>query len=435
MISDFQKWCLLVLCVFLKSFVKSRIFSFFNSNMFQIINIPIFVQLIWKIPLLIFKEIITYIFIAGVAQGLLLSLFLFRKSENKIANRLLSLTMLLFAIDLIAEIAFVTGYIKNIPILIGLNNSLPYLYGPAIYLYATILERDEKVFNKRYILHAVPFFLVQVYGVFFFYFESLEYQVALIDLSQKIPWHLQLVGSLIPVHGLTYLALTIKKVLKFNRKLKDSYSQIEKLNLNWLKYLVFGTSIIWGISFLSSALNLIYDARLFSNISIYIGLSFLLYSLGYKSLQQPEVIFLTENLSQKNIKHEVDGKQKGYQKSGLNKTDAEQYLKSLLTFMEDEKPYLNDELNLSELAKLLNLSTHNLSEIINTKLNLNFYEFINKYRVEEVKKLIVDEKCKNYSILAIGYEAGFSSKSVFYSAFKKFVGVTPTQFRSTNKPN
>lgn len=383
--------------------------------------------------MLIFKEIITYIFIVGVAQGLLLSVFLFRKGENQIANKLLSLTMLLFAIDLVSEITFVTGYIRNIPFLIGLNNSFPYLYGPAIYLYATILERDEKLFNTRYLLHTIPFFLVQIYGIFFFYFESMEYQLILIDLSREMPWHLQIVGNLIPLLGFTYLALTIKKVFDFNKKLKDSYSQIEKLDLNWLTYLVFGTAIIWSIAVFSSALNLIYDERLFGNITIYIGLSFLLYSLGYKSLRQPEVVFLTEKTTPLDNNSERRKSQKTYQKSGLDETVATQHLSTLLDFMNNEKPYLNDEINLTELAKSLHISTHNLSEVINTKLNQNFYEFINKYRVEEAQKLILDEKYKNYSILAIGYEAGFSSKSVFYSAFKKFAGTTPTQFRLKNK--
>jgi len=172
-------------------------------------------------------------------------------------------------------------------------------------------------------------------------------------------------------------------------------------------------------------LKIIYGTEIKPERVSYLAISAFIYAIAYKGLKQPEKIVFN-----KRIDDSDKTQSKPYLKSGLDDTSAKSYVKTLLKVMDEDKPYKNERLNLTDLSKMLGVSTHNLSEIINTRIEQNFYDFINYYRVEEAKKIIDEDINKTYSILTHGMEAGFSSKSAFYSAFKKFTGMTPAQFRS-----
>jgi AraC-like DNA-binding protein len=99
----------------------------------------------------------------------------------------------------------------------------------------------------------------------------------------------------------------------------------------------------------------------------------------------------------------------------------------LLKLMKVDKAFLDPSLSLGKLARDLGVSQHHLSQVLNERLGQNFFEFVNVYRVEEAKLKLLERK--SISVLAIGEEVGFSSKSAFNSAFKKQTGLTPSQFR------
>ena len=100
--------------------------------------------------------------------------------------------------------------------------------------------------------------------------------------------------------------------------------------------------------------------------------------------------------------------------------------------MESEKPHLDSDLTLPKLADHLQIPPHHLSQIINESLKQNFFDFVNGYRVEEAKQLLLDPEKSSFTVLAIAEEAGFNSKTVFNTAFKKGTGKTPSAFRAVD---
>lgn len=357
------------------------------------------------------KSVFTYFFIIGAAQGFLLAFLLIRKKENIIANRLLAFTTLLFGIDLILEALAVTEYIRNYPSLIGLMQAFPYLYGPAIYLYVLFITRGTKKFDYKYLFHYLPFLLIQLYGLFFFYFESPEYQINLVYVETQLPWHVLFISYLTPLYGGFYIVFAIYEAYKYKKLLENNFSSIDKHNLSWIKFISIGAVLLWITAMTMTTLQLVYDKEIRPELVSYLAISIFVYAMAYKGLRQPEVIEVK--------KIEDDSKKEtSYKKSGLSDEEASKQLKQLLKIMDEEKPYKNEKLNLDDLSKVTDISKHNLSEIINTKIELNFYDFINTYRVEEVKKIIKQDTNSTYSILAHGFDAGFSSKSAFYTSFK-----------------
>jgi AraC-like DNA-binding protein len=97
--------------------------------------------------------------------------------------------------------------------------------------------------------------------------------------------------------------------------------------------------------------------------------------------------------------------------------------------MENDSPFLDPELTLSQLAARLGASTNHVSQVINTDFGQSFYDFVNRYRIEKAKALLSDQARADDKILSIALESGFNSKSAFNASFKKHTGMTPKDFR------
>jgi AraC-like DNA-binding protein len=237
---------------------------------------------------------------------------------------------------------------------------------------------------------------------------------------------------------LLYTYFTYQLLQRYNTSIKDKFSNIEKLNLEWLNQVAWLLFIVILCSLLMYML--IFTGQMSFLVSNYITsnlLTLVIYTIGILGVRQARVFMSVENDSLKTFEfphnETVIKATARYEGSTLSPEKARKYLQKLLDNMNQHKPYLNPEISLQMLANQLDIPPHYLSQVINEQLGQNFFDFINSYRIEEVKARLLNPQYTHLTILAIAFDSGFNSKSAFNLAFKNHTGLTPSQYRAQHK--
>ena len=362
---------------------------------------------------------VSVIILLGIAQGVFLGILLLAIDRgNKTANRLLGVLMIMFSISIsgfeYARIGFVGGY----PFYGAFASTVIFLFGPLFYYYVRALTENDFQLKSRCYLHLIPLITLIIYRLFSVPFYGSEkvnsFMTQSFDVEGTVIIFIQMVHLFIYIY---YIKILLRQHLE---RIKNSLSSIDKINLRWVNLginafvFVFGLIACFSILFLAG-INLV---QIYV-VVIPVLVSIIIVGLGFWGLQQP-IIFPPEKETPKNKK---------YEKSSLTDERADEHSEELLLIMTEEKPYFEGDLTLQKLADRLSISPHHLSQIINDKIGQNFFDFINSYRIEEAKKLLLDPRGELLTILAISEETGFNSKSSFNNAFKKYTGQTPSQFK------
>ena len=227
--------------------------------------------------------------------------------------------------------------------------------------------------------------------------------------------------------GPFYFVFTLILLQKHNLNIFNNFSTTENVNLEWLRKLVIVFGIIWTILITITLIHHVFNlfSMVFCTDSLFIALSIFVILIGYFGLKQK--VILGNDFKEQQL---LDKEKNKYSGSSLKEDEASKYSKQLSEFMQSEKPYLNPDLTLQLLASQINITPHYLSQVINEQFKVNFFEYINQFRVEEVKARINNPKYKSFSLLGIAVDSGFNSKSAFNRVFKKFTNQTPSQYKS-----
>jgi AraC-like DNA-binding protein len=369
------------------------------------------------------------IYLLATSQGILLSLFLFTKKENHAANRLLGVVILALSLELASVVYYTNRWYLIYPHAMGFTYPFPFLYGPLFFLYAKLIAKKADKLRAIDLLHFLPVAAIYCITAPVFLSSGDEKIVFINNMVMHIHSPIySVISAVLPIQGILYTILTIKIVSEYHRTIRDNYSSIDRINLSWLKYLTFGMIIIWSIVALTTLVSAFIQPLERLDTPLNFSLAVLIYAIGYMGLKQPEIFLDPSTLP---TQTETAAK---YQRSGLSEQSAEEIKRKLLALMTSHKPYLNKDLTLQKLAALLNTSSHNLSEVINTRMHQSYYDFINQYRIAEFKNRLADPASDRYNLLSIAYDSGFQSKGTFNLIFKKLTGMTPSEFKATLEP-
>ncbi len=395
-------------------------------------------------------------FISGASFLLSFLLFFHPLRANVIANKWLSLSVFIIGCAFAGTYLVFTGATISHNLLFKFLSSLQFLLAPSLYTSILYFVNPTKIFRKIDWLHFLPFIIYVVAESVWNQGKDSISTFTLFELNKEVSI---LVMNILPLIALLYLIKCYLILQKHKVNLKLISSSLNQISLVWLVQFLFIlliVIIIWindalfGLPFLTGATNFVYAVSIFF--------------LGYYSIKQ-KAIFAFKERDMKKIsevleyEHDIaeditsqtfaetattaepkkdarEAVEVIKEKAKLKRLNAEQVtnLSSQLSkLMEQDQLFLDNDLNLPMVAEKLGIGIHEASYLINETTNDNFYNFINRYRVEESKKLLASAKVEELNILGIAFASGFNSKTTFNTTFKKMVGVSPSQFSKEQK--
>ena len=370
------------------------------------------------------SEILKIVYICACCLGIWTCIHMWLKSTgNLLANKLFSLFILVLLLPLLNGYASLNTF--SLPlIVIKVIQKFSWLYAPCVYCFLQVLLNRFQL-SKVQLLHLLPFTLMTFAIVTGIYQESLW--IALATLSQVT----------------VYLYLTLKLFCQHTRQIKLLFGEFGNTSLYWFAYLVLAVFVLMLFETYAIYAYLAFGGMSFGAWHTFMsGFALFVLSIACFSIIRPAIFF-----SQTAIECLIDEQEENRQIPPTTKIQpitketekkpnlkeltpslADNLSQNLQQLMVDSKPYLHNDLTLGKLASLLEVTTHQLSELLNVYLGISFYDFINNARLEAAK-LLLEDTGQKLTILDVAYQSGFNNKNSFYRVFKQQTGMTPSAYR------
>jgi AraC-like DNA-binding protein len=362
------------------------------------------------------------LFVVVIFQLLFTSFLLFtHRSGRKVSNRLLGAFFLVIGLNLMDNLLLIKGTYAGNPGFGLWSVWLLLLFGPLLYLYTqSILYRDFRLsLSKGW--HFVPFVLLFVITEIYWLTRGPADRRLMLEqiMTRKVAGYQYWDSALIFVQFFLYMFVSFRLIGRFKRAAGDAFSDYRRIDIRWLSNSLLFFTAAMALAAVNSFIGLTSLAAYWLPVFlVVIGLVWVYINvLLLMALKDSELFAVLEDQPVA-PPAEVKASEEW---SGV--------LEQLRGYMETRRPWLDPDLTLEQLALQLKLRPKLLSQAINEGLGQNFFEFINRYRIGEAKRLLTNPVDKKITVLEVLYQVGFNSKSSFNTVFKKQTGLTPSEFK------
>ncbi|MGF1586112.1 MAG: helix-turn-helix domain-containing protein [Bacteroidales bacterium] len=364
-------------------------------------------------------------------MSLFLIVLLGGKKNKMLADKILLVMLAVYAITIGGPYIEIYNRNNSYPYPHLMNNAWLFLllHGPLLWFYVKSLIIKNYQFRFFHFLHFLPFFVLLV--LHYFNFLSLTANEKILLTQDELfttTVFFKIRGIFIGLSSIGYNIWALILLRKHRKNIMNQFSTIENIDLAWLRTLSLASLIVFTVNvFLFNLNNYLHFAGFYELAQIAYSFStiYVLF-IGYFGIKQGRIFVDYSNT-------EVEQFLETGKKEKLILTEKKDYsdiINKLTLLMEQKQPYLDPELNLAKLSSLMKTKPELISEVLNSSLNQNFFDYINKYRIEEFKIKCLTKESKHFSVMGIAYDCGFNSKAAFYRAFNKFEGMSPTAYIS-----
>lgn len=358
----------------------------------------------------------------GIIQGLICSMLLWRThiaSKKILALVLITFSLLSFKILLHTFGLWDTPVFRYFPLAIDL------LIQPLLFIYTLSLTKSGSKFDRKLWLHFLPCVAFMVHAIVVYTCCLSTNQIPIKDhIADQFYFNpvKQFEDYLSVISAVVYWYLSYREIIYYRRWLFDHSADEAIPTYNWLKNLLFLLGVFIAGLFFNILLDSLfhYNAAHFFHWQVfYVYIVVLVYYLGFTGYFSKSPEKFLDNLA---------SKERTIESSGFSEKEMALAQNSIIVALEKDKVFIDPELNLNTFAAKLGLSENLVSVTINKNLGKNFRNLVNEYRVNEVRKKIIDPKYQHLSIFGIALESGFNSEPSFYRAFKKFTEMSPKEY-------
>ena len=369
---------------------------------------------------------IPFILISFLFLAFALFLFLNRRGRP-LSNYLLGGFFAAVGLNVLDGYLLYRGVYNYIPHFAFWLNAIPALYGPLLFFYTkSVLYRDFRLSWNQF-WHGGLFLITMMIFVWTYHLRPVEYKLFFLDNAKSYNGFEIVLGNIILITQIgLYLFFSFRIIRQYKQALERRFSDLQQTQLSWLQFNLMSYTVVFFLTLIYSATRfVIWEGQLNLTAAMVITLLFLVFLLAviYRALTQSSVF---------NEIKESDLQAKKYAYSSLSDTEIQQHFQSLLQLMESQKPWLDPKLSIANLARQMDLPAKTLSQVINATTGQNFFDFINRRRIAAAQHLLLHPNDQKMTVSEIMYRVGFNSKSSFNTAFKKYTGLTPSEFKRKN---